>query len=225
MKFTSNHIAGVLEHKRQVGNELNKFSSELFKRGVSHDYSKFSDEEMLIFEQVTPNLKKLTYGSEEYKAQLKAIEPALNHHYANNSHHPEYHQNGIQDMNLMDIVEMLCDWMAAVKRHENGNIFKSININQERFGYSNELKSILLNTVRSLHKYCIEWSCCDGRKGGYVADNITDLHEQIDNDVTIEEDLKNDLKYGFFREFQNQDYITKSACWDNDFSIQWTINS
>ena len=50
-------------------------------------------------------------------------------------------------MNLLDIIEMLCDWKAATKRHNNGNIIKSIEQNQKRFRYSNELKQIFLNTI------------------------------------------------------------------------------
>jgi len=56
----------------------------------------------------------------------------------------KYH---IEYMNLIDIIEMLCDWKAATKRHNDGDIKKSIEINQKRFGYSDELKSILLNTL------------------------------------------------------------------------------
>jgi hypothetical protein len=56
-------------------------------------------------------------------------------------------ENGIQGMNLVDLVEMICDWKAATLRHENGDIFKSIEMNQNRFGYSDELKQIFINTV------------------------------------------------------------------------------
>jgi hypothetical protein len=42
---------------------------------------------------------------------------------------------------------MLCDWKAATLRHDDGDIRRSIEINQERFGYSDELKQILINTL------------------------------------------------------------------------------
>lgn len=66
----------------------------------------------------------------------------------NNSHHPEFYENGICGMNLLDLVEMLCDWKAATLRHNDGDIRRSIEINQKRFGYSDELKQILLNTLQ-----------------------------------------------------------------------------
>jgi predicted NAD-dependent protein-ADP-ribosyltransferase YbiA (DUF1768 family) len=44
----------------------------------------------------------------------------------------------------------VCDWKSATRRHNNGNIHISIEMNQKRFGYSDELKQILLNTVELL---------------------------------------------------------------------------
>lgn len=57
---------------------------------------------------------------------------------------------GIRGMNLLDLLEMFCDWTAATKRHADGDIRKSIKLNQKRFGYSDDLKQILLNTVENL---------------------------------------------------------------------------
>jgi hypothetical protein len=35
-----------------------------------------------------------------------------------NSHHPEHYGNrGISGMDLFDVVEMMCDWMAAARRN------------------------------------------------------------------------------------------------------------
>jgi hypothetical protein len=147
MTYSNEHVDGVLKHKEQVGKYMGDFSSELFRRAVIHDNSKFSDEEFKLFEESTPALKHLTYGSEEYKAALRKIKPAIDHHYSVNSHHPEYHKEGINDMDLFDIVEMLCDWMAAVKRHENGDIMKSLEINKERFGIDDQLYKILKTTA------------------------------------------------------------------------------
>jgi hypothetical protein len=72
---------------------------------------------------------------------------ALDHHYKTNRHHPEHFENGIMGMTVIDLCEMLADWKAATLRHDNGDIFKSIDINQIRFGYSDELKQIFINTA------------------------------------------------------------------------------
>ena len=120
-------------------------------RGTIHDQSKLQSPEIEIFDEYTSRLKNTTYGSDQYKQYLKEMQVALDHHYTNNRHHPE-HFESISSMNLIDIVEMLCDWKAATLRHADGDIRKSIEINQERFGFSDELKQILINTVEILEK-------------------------------------------------------------------------
>ena len=137
----------TLEHIREVQSLLGWCIRELSKRQDQHDASKLETPEAEIFEEWTPKLSGSTYGSPEYADMLAAMKPALDHHYANNSHHPEYYSNGILGMDLLDLLEMICDWMAAAKRHADGNVFRSIQINQKRFEYSGELAAILGNTV------------------------------------------------------------------------------
>jgi hypothetical protein len=62
----------------------------------------------------------------------------------------ERSDQGLQGMNLIQITEMICDWLAATKRHADGDPHRSIELNQSRFGYSDELKQILHNTVTYL---------------------------------------------------------------------------
>ncbi len=135
------------EHIREVQRNLALVMSDLARRALVHDQSKLESPEVEVFDEFTPKLKAPTYGSDEYKAYLAAMNVGLAHHYANNSHHPEFHANGIKGMSLLDILEMLCDWKAATARHHDGSILKSIEINQKRFGYSDELKQILINTL------------------------------------------------------------------------------
>mgnify|MGYP001576204131 CR=1 FL=1 len=78
----------------------------------------------------------------------KDLAPTLAHHYAYNRHHPEHFKHGIKDMNLIDILEMLCDWKSSSMRHNDGNILKSIEINQSRFDFSDELRTLLENTAK-----------------------------------------------------------------------------
>lgn len=55
---------------------------------------------------------------------------------------------GIEGMTLVDLIEMLCDWVAATLRHADGNIEESFKHNRERFGISEQLITIFRNTVR-----------------------------------------------------------------------------
>lgn len=142
--------ADTQEHIHQVKGLLIDIIRRLNERALYHDRSKLQPPEVSIFAEHTPKLKGTTYGSEEYKRYLQEMKPALDHHYAVNSHHPEHYPNGINDMSLLDLIEMLADWKAATMRHADGDIGKSLTINQKRFGISDQLAAILANTVREL---------------------------------------------------------------------------
>ena len=121
---------------------------DLIRRGEQHDQSKLESPEVELFTEFTPKLAASTYGSSEYEGFRQSMWPALEHHYAKNSHHPEHWPNGINDMNLLDLLEMFCDWKAAGERHNNGNILKSIEVNANRFGISPQLVRIFQNTAK-----------------------------------------------------------------------------
>jgi len=135
-------------HIRQVQILIKRVCDILKNRGIVHDESKLKSPELETFQKYTEKLKGVTYGSNEYKKFLADMKPALDHHYANNRHHPEHFEDGIKGMNLIDLMEMFCDWYAATKRHADGDINKSIEINKKRFGYGDEIEAIFLNTVR-----------------------------------------------------------------------------
>lgn len=140
----------TLIHINNVGNKISEIIHTLLRRAKAHDQSKLVDPELSTFIKMTPLLAGSTYGSEEYKKFLEEMKPALDHHYAKNSHHPEHHKEGINDMTLVDLVEMLCDWKAATMRHNDGNIRKSIEINAKRFNIDSQLTKIMENTVKEL---------------------------------------------------------------------------
>lgn len=145
MKYDSK--ADTLLHIKRVAQLMTQAAQQLLDRAMIHDDSKLISPEKEIFDEMTPKLKGMTYGSNEYKQSLKELGVALDHHYAHNPHHPEYHAKGIDGMDLFDIMEMLFDWLAATERHADGNIFKSLEINKKRFGISTQLSKILTNTI------------------------------------------------------------------------------
>lgn len=141
----------TMKHIYRVEELLNKVSELLSVRGYEHDQSKLISPEKELFDEMTTKLKEVKYGSEEYKECLNKLKPALDHHYANNSHHPEHYPNGINGMCLIDLIEMLADWKAAGERHaDGGDIMRSIEINSKRFNIDPQLKQILINTVKYL---------------------------------------------------------------------------
>lgn len=140
---TYKHIGDVRRHLLQV-------IYQLLVRQAEHDESKLKSPEVEYFDLMTPKLRGLTYGSDEYRQCLAEMEPAIKHHTSVNRHHPEHFPGGINGMTLIDLIEMLCDWKAATRRHDDGDIYRSIEINQKRFGYDDQLKQIFLNTVPTI---------------------------------------------------------------------------
>jgi hypothetical protein len=142
----------TLRHIETVRNYLNTCIRLLLVKAELHDQTKLQEPEREVFDKYTPLLRDLEYGSEEYKACLREMKPAIDHHNAHNQHHPEYWYNGIKDMDLLDLVEMLCDWKAAGLRHTTGDLIKSIEINKKRFGFSDDLEAVFKNTAKHLNQ-------------------------------------------------------------------------
>lgn len=145
-------LAETYKHIKRVGHYLHTFSKELIDRAEHHDDSKLEEPELSGFAENTEKLAKVEYGSEAYRNMLVELKPTIEHHYSKNRHHTEFWPNGINDMNLIDLLEMLADWRAAGERNKNGNIRKSIEVNAEKYGISPQLRKIIENTVRDYFK-------------------------------------------------------------------------
>jgi len=166
----------TLRHIDKVRELMDTIGLELYRRVAKHDASKLRSPEKAIFDEWTPKLSGVTYGSDEYRDMLKQMKPAIDHRQSYNTHHPEFFTkhvcNGcfkefrevpfscdvcgysqfteeadITQMNLIDILEMVVDWKAATMRHDDGDIRKSLDINEKRFKIPKALATVLRNTV------------------------------------------------------------------------------
>ncbi len=135
------------KHIDKVRLVLGRFAQELISRGIEHDSSKLSKPEVEGFTEFTSKLAETDYGKDEYNDYLIQLKSTLSHHYSHNRHHPECHENGVSGMNLIDLVEMFCDWKAATSRHNNGDLSTSIILNKDRFKLDRQLVNIFKNTV------------------------------------------------------------------------------
>lgn len=141
----------TLAHIDRVRELVYDARQNLQARARRHDLSKLEEPEKSTFDSCTAKLKAMAYGSEEYVSALAELKPALDHHYAANSHHPEHFSNGVDGMSLFDVLEMLLDWKAATERMKGGgDIRRSLEINKARFSLSPQLESILGNTIREM---------------------------------------------------------------------------
>ncbi len=139
----------TIAHIKKVQHYLSHIINEFEGRRDTHDDSKLVSPEVEHFDRVFNVRSLYAYNSPEYKAILASILPALEHHYANNDHHPQFYgERGIHGMGLIQLLEMLVDWKAAGEQ-DNGCIYRSIEINsRERFKFGDEYKNLLVNTAR-----------------------------------------------------------------------------
>ena len=134
------------DHNQKVYDLLVMVVEQLAERAVTHDLSKLKTPEKPILDLWGPRLQTAVYGSIEYKRCIREMSRAMKHHFAENRHHPEHFgEANTSDMNLIDLIEMLCDWKA------DDDIMGSIDINQKRFGYSDELAQIFRNTAEVMN--------------------------------------------------------------------------
>lgn len=149
------HYAAITKHKGLVMWYIIKFCAHLLWRGVIHDLSKYRDEEAVGFSLNLKRLNSVKYSSAEYQVMIKergSLAKAVDHHHRVNRHHPEYHRDGIRDMDMFDIVEMLCDWVASARASKHGNVFASIKSGEYRFDMPPELSLIFKNTTKEARK-------------------------------------------------------------------------
>lgn len=168
---TTDELEGKLatyEHIDKIRELLRLFANELVARGETHDRSKLSPAESEMFGEFSPKLKGCTYGSDEYKSFLAAMKPALDHHYANNRHHPEHHTGGIDGMNLLDVLEMFIDWTASSRRHADGDMRKSIEVNRKRFEMAPQLVRIFQNTLYDMQLGRLSTNKSEAFKCGFL---------------------------------------------------------
>lgn len=131
----------VAEHIGAVQAEMAECGRIIAERSTKHDQSKYSSDELALVVGKA-KLDALEYGSDEYKEALSSVRPAVEAHYANNSHHPEHYEDGIGDMSLFDLIEMLCDWRAA-----SSDLERSIDVNVRRYDIPAPIERVIRNTI------------------------------------------------------------------------------
>ena len=141
----------TLKHIAYVRQYLGRARNNLRLRAKNHDASALLEPEKSFYDQYRPLLNSLEYGSEAYMDALEEFKPAITHHYRKNRHHPEHHENGIDDMTLLDILEMVVDWRAAIDRKgTDEKVLDGFDRTVERFKISPQLANVIRNTVEEL---------------------------------------------------------------------------
>ncbi len=114
-----------------------------------------------------------------------------------NSHHPEHFKNPEQEMTLIDMIEMLCDWFAYKENVPLEEGLKLIEDQCDRFNFSKTIKSLLTNTYTE-----------------YIhVDYLGDIFEKQQK-IIADKDFKNSLNYAIW-----ENYFNKKHSNDNNNDI------
>ncbi len=184
------------EHIRSVRRLLNKFADILRYKGEVHDKSKLEDPE--LYGWAAMDLEpRYEYGSADYYDKLNRFADVFHHHYMVNSHHPEHFKNPEQEMTLIDMIEMLCDWFAYKENVPLEEGLKLIEDQCDRFNFSKTIKSLLTNTYTE-----------------YIhVDYLGDIFEKQQK-IIADKDFKNSLNYAIW-----ENYFNKKHSNDNNNDI------
>lgn len=140
------------DHRMQVAAMLERVATELRNRQKNHDKSKLAEPELSGYTAMIPQISKYPRGSEEQKRVFARFKHIIDHHYRNNRHHAQFFKNGIKDMNLVDVFEMICDWCSAAYQREGArDMVKVVAGNKDWMGFSDEFEAVLENTVRDFN--------------------------------------------------------------------------
>lgn len=150
MKPEFDFLTDTLLHIGEVQENLEVFAGQLRQRGLSHDRTKLQEPEFGAFVSTREKFKKANYGSPEYQECVDTVKPAVDHHYKNNRHHTGFHENGVYDMTLVDIVELVCDWKAAARRSPDKKLEDTLDYAFQKYGICGQLANIITNTLRDL---------------------------------------------------------------------------
>jgi len=134
------HKMRVAEHSTSVSELLSGFIADLIKRVGKHDRDKTIEPQLSLWiktEDVEIPVSNLD------NPNLKA---AVEAHWKSSDHHPEHYENGISDMNLLTLVEMVVDWSARLDNNPN-SIKAWMQSARERWDICPKFAKVLSNTI------------------------------------------------------------------------------
>ena len=138
-EYIKGHISRVRKH-------INTFVQLLLKRAINHDKSKLEEPEISWWKEMDKE-PRYPYGSEEYKQKIKRWDKVFKHHYKYNRHHPEHYEYGVSEMTLVDIVEMMCDWLGYKDTITVSEALKVCDEQMRRYNIPDGIRQIIFNTL------------------------------------------------------------------------------
>ena len=143
----------IKRHIARVRERLNVIIRILNKRAAMHDDSKLEEPELSLWKKMDRE-KRYPYGSSEYLDKIQRNKKVFQLHYLKNRHHPEHYANGVRDMTLIDVIEMLCDWIGYKDHLSYSEATDIVHQQMVKYGMAskddeetNLLEQVMINTL------------------------------------------------------------------------------
>lgn len=150
---TNEHICRVKRNMLLMRDYKGLSENALKKRGECHDASKFNLPERKPYIYLSWWHKCKNEGIDyNYPANVETeVNAAIEHHKKINLHHPESHKD-VNDMELLDIVEMVCDWTAMAQEYRNKSCYSYAIENINNWSFSNDKINEIFFVIAELDK-------------------------------------------------------------------------
>lgn len=192
----------TLAHINRVQDLLNLAAEKLQHRGRIHDASKLEEPEKSAFDRLKAlSLSGMAYGSEEYRACLRAEKPAIQHHYKANSHHPEFYPqndpttNGIMLRAAAD--EMEAQAKAAIGSAPQGEINALFDFAKFNRATADQLESSINGmSLFDVLEMLLDWKAATERMkdGGDIRASLTINRDRFKISPQLEAILANTIR-------------------------------
>lgn len=135
-------------HINRVQKWINKFTAVLFNRGIVHDKSKLREPEFSMWKKMDEE-PRYKYGTKEYNEKINRYKEVFDLHYRQNRHHPEHWSGFYSEMDLIDVIEMLCDWLGYKDDITIKEAEELVNMQCKRYEFNSTFQSLLYNTLKN----------------------------------------------------------------------------
>ncbi|EGC28246.1 hypothetical protein DICPUDRAFT_85639 [Dictyostelium purpureum] len=126
----------------------NLSKKELKERGDLHDASKYEPPEIEPYIWLTwyHHCKHCNIDFKYPDGVEKLVKEGCDHHLHCNRHHPESHSDP-NEMSVLDIVEMVCDWSAISQELNQGSCINYVKQHISKWSFSNEKLNFIFKTI------------------------------------------------------------------------------
>lgn len=141
----------LYEHRALVHDKMATVSRDINTRARHHDQSSLNGSEFRIYEEHFDELQKYPMFDPRRDAVLKEMRVATMYHHNANDHHPEHFDDGINGMNLIQMIEFVADIMS--QSEQNGiDVYEMLPLLKDQYDISSQLYQVILNTVAGIKR-------------------------------------------------------------------------